>query len=583
MNINDVIKDYKKYNPCDFEKEFYLNSNDSILPILVFYSYLNKEYLKCICYSEKCKHQSTSIIYYILSLFKLGYKDESYRMFINYKESINDFVYNPIIKNHILQCFLLFKDDGLKSIIRSFNESVYKEIYIFFISIVNNVNLEENIRSLENMLYESEKLEIRYIISSILGKFKDDKYSLIAQKLIDKKPEEYEKEDFKLNKECRIYSSFDYQDDNYTILSYKSQYMMNMHLIEYKNNVLIIDCGASIDREWYINKINVKEFFEKNNISINCIQGILITHAHFDHYGSLNELTKYNIKCYMTLETEQLIRKTNKDFVLNNVTIIDDNENFTLGRFKIKAFKNGHILGSVGYIIDGNEKRIMITGDFCLNNQSSVLGMNLKDKGKIDYLIIETTYGDKKFSLSYLDRMKSIKEIVKSSLKYGIQVLMPSFAIGRAQEIAKILEDLSKEYKILIDGNATEITKYYLKNSFLKINKNIEINSCYGIRDNLNIYDIIICSSGMLNKGSKSEQYLNYIQNDNIHSNYTVIKVGYIPEYNQEYKDLKFYDSININLFDIGLSAHGTYNQLIKTIDFLNPSVVIQVHGNGIK
>ena len=35
MNINDVIKDYKIYNPCDFEKEFYLNSNDSILPILV--------------------------------------------------------------------------------------------------------------------------------------------------------------------------------------------------------------------------------------------------------------------------------------------------------------------------------------------------------------------------------------------------------------------------------------------------------------------------------------------------------------------------------------------------------------------
>jgi len=93
-----------------------------------------------------------------------------------------------------------------------------------------------------------------------------------------------------------------------------------------------------------------------------------------------------------------------------------------------------HILGSVGYIIEGTEKRIMITGDFCLNNQGSVLGMNLKDKGKIDYLIIETTYGDKKFSLSYLDRMKSIKEIVKSSLKYGIQVLIPSFAIGRAQE-----------------------------------------------------------------------------------------------------------------------------------------------------
>ena len=574
LKVMDIINSYKNYNLCIFEKSFFLSSDISILPILIFYSYKNKEYLKCIIYCKKHNKEDFTMIYNCLSLYEKGYKEKSFRLFNKYKEKFIDFLHFEIIKEDIIKLFILFLDKDLKKYINFIEESLYKKIYMAFIKIEFDENKEENLNFLKEIIYSEKEEEVKRYALKIL-----EKYIPVKEK--NKLSFQWEKENIQLDKESIILKKLDYCDEEYSIISYKSSYMMNMHVLEYRNNVIIIDSGAAIDIDGNLMTIDVEEFLKENNISINCIQGILVTHAHLDHYGSLEKFNKYGIKIFMTEETRALIKITNKEFNIKNINIIYPQEEFQLGRFQIVPYINGHILGSVAYSIKAGNKKIMFTGDFCLNNQWTIEGMSLKDKRDVDILVMETTYGNKSFSLTYNDKMESIKEIVKTSLKYGIQTIIPAFAIGRAQELAKILEELSEEYKILIDGSAAEITKYYIKNTELSLNKNIEIGSINSISENLRCFDIIIASSGMLNKGSKSEQYLKEIRK-NLETNYTVLKVGYVPGYNEELKNLKFYDGININLFEIGISAHGTHNQLIETINEIKPKILVQVHGEGI-
>ena len=577
-NINfklmDIIKNYRKYDFCTFEKRFFLKSDITILPILIFYCYKNREYLKCITYCKKHNKEDFTMVYNCLSLYEKGYKDESFRLFNKYKEKFIDFLNFEVINEDIIKLFILFLDKDLKKYINFIKENFYKRIYISFIKIEANEELEENLKFLKEIIYSEKEEEVKKYAFRILEKY-------IAVKERERRNFQWEKERIILNEDSTVLKKLDYCDEECSIVSYKSSYMMNMHILEYRNNIIIVDSGAAIDIDGRLITIDIEEFFKENNISINCIQGILLTHAHLDHYGSLEKFNEYGIKIFMTEETRDLIKITNKEFDLKNVNIIYPLEEFQLGRFQIVPYINGHILGSVAYIIKAGDKKIMFTGDFCLNNQWTINGMSVKDKNDIDVLVMETTYGDKCFSLTYDDKMESIKELVMASLKYGIQTIIPAFAIGRAQELVKILEELSEKYKILIDGSAGEVTKYYMDNTELYLNKNIEIGSIYSISENLKCFDIIIASSGMLNKGSKSEQYLKKIRK-NLETTYTILKVGYIPGYNEELKSLNFYDGININFFEIGISAHATYNQLIYTVNQIKPKVLVQVHGEGI-
>ena len=84
----------------------------------------------------------------------------------------------------------------------------------------------------------------------------------------------------------------------------------------------------------------------------------------------------------------------------------------------------------------------------------------------------------------------------------------------------------------------------------------------------------------MLNEGSVSEKYYNIALKDkNI---VTVLKCGYIDK---DIYDTKInpYDGIKINIIDISLSAHATYEDLLKMVNITKPKNLIQVHGSGIK
>ena len=110
-------------------------------------------------------------------------------------------------------------------------------------------------------------------------------------------------------------------------------------------------------------EMDINKFLSDNNISQDNIKGVLITHAHLDHYGSLNYFKNTNIPVYMTQTTLGLISKMDDEIKsnLNKISIneIEPDKIFTIDKFKITPLNNGHIIGSVAYYIETPKKNIM--------------------------------------------------------------------------------------------------------------------------------------------------------------------------------------------------------------------------------
>ncbi len=135
----------------------------------------------------------------------------------------------------------------------------------------------------------------------------------------------------------------------------------------------------------------------------------------------------------------------------------------------------GHLLGSSSIEVwineNGNERKIVFSGDIGNINQPL-----LKDPSKTtsaDYVVMESTYGDRLHSLERPNYVKELAGIIQETFNRGGNVVIPSFAVGRTQEmlyfIRKIKEDRMIEnfpdFPVFVDSPlAVEATGVFLKN-----------------------------------------------------------------------------------------------------------------------
>lgn len=391
----------------------------------------------------------------------------------------------------------------------------------------------------------------------------------------------YNKEKFSFIKNIKLY---EFQDEDVIFKSYKSESLVNMHLLKIGDEYLILDCGAQA-YDGYIEQIDLENFLK--GVPKDKIKGAIISHAHFDHYGSLDKLYEYTTNVYMGKQTCDLIKKINSKYIGGAVEICENYVDFQIGEYTITPIPNGHILGSMAFYITAKGRNLFYTGDFCFNNQNTVSGLKkrdinmlIKEKGSIDYLITESTYGHKEEWLTYSQRKQLVKYFVELSYRNNVKVFIPSFAIGRAQEIQSIINEENSMY-VLVDGLAKNITKYY--NQF-SISSNLISSKTlnYGkisVKEKYENAPIVIASSGMLQKGSIAMEYYNEIIKNKMT---TIIKSGYMDEHTYCSK-FDMYDEVNINVIDINLSAHGQYNELIELIKLIKAENLIIVHGKGIE
>lgn len=278
-------------------------------------------------------------------------------------------------------------------------------------------------------------------------------------------------------------------------------------LISTKKYNLLLDCGM-FQGEKEIEDFNFAQFpYDPQKIDY-----LILTHAHIDHSGRIPKLVNegFKGKIISTKPTMQLCEIMLKDsaHIQESDAVWENNRRKRAGeelkkplytiqeaQHSISYFKTydydqeiklnddiklifrdaGHILGSAILELwineDGNNIKIVYSGDLGMPGRPII--RNPEYIADADYLIIESTYGNR-IHENYSDSMDKLIDIIERTALRGGTVLIPSFAVGRTQELIYELNKYyeytnTEEYKkipIYIDSPmAIEATRIFQENA----------------------------------------------------------------------------------------------------------------------
>ncbi|KAK5069609.1 endoribonuclease ysh1 [Lithohypha guttulata] len=236
------------------------------------------------------------------------------------------------------------------------------------------------------------------------------------------------------------------------------------HVLQYKGKIVMLDAGMHTGREG----MAAMPYFD--DFDLGTVDILLISHFHLDHAAALPYVlskTNFQGRVFMTHPTKAIYKWLIQDSVrvsntsstsdqrtslyteadhmstLPKIETIDFYTTHTINGIQVTPYPAGHVLGAAMFLINIAGLNIFFTGDYSTEQDRHLVAAAVPDPkkvGKIDLLISESTFGistappreEREFGL-----LKSITNIVNR----GGKVLMPVFALGRAQELLLILED----------------------------------------------------------------------------------------------------------------------------------------------
>jgi len=421
------------------------------------------------------------------------------------------------------------------------------------------------------------------------------------------------------------------------------------HVVRLENGVnVMIDCGMFQGREEHRND---EPFgFDPRKIDV-----LLVTHAHLDHVGRIPKLVKegfrgtivatratFEIANVVLLDAAKLMeeeyrtlyrkaqRRGQERKVPPPLYTVEDVENVWLlptvhaqyGKgisiakgVRVVYHNAGHILGSafleIHYKEKGEKHKIVFSGD--LGNRKAVVMPYIDPPGSAHHLVIESTYGDRNHR-PMQESIDEFKKAVRETLLNRGNVLIPSFAIERTQDILCILKEMyiNKELpycKVFLDSpmaiRATNIFSRYVEELSPKCQKFFQrdgdvfsfprLHFTVDVEDSKRINEvergaIIIAGSGMCTGGRILHHFKHHIWN----KRNTVIFVGYQAEgtIGRQIVDgarwIKLYNEkvrVKAKIFTInGFSAHADQNELISWMGgFKRLGDIYLVHGESDK
>lgn len=367
----------------------------------------------------------------------------------------------------------------------------------------------------------------------------------------------------------------------------------------------LLDCGLKICEEGTI----YPEVFDNEHI-----KGVFLSHAHLDHCGSLPLFNKAGLSCGifcnpMTKQTAKILMKDsyhleiiNKQFpgytrdnlmsILSFMEKVKFGKEYVVDDATFSFHYAGHIPGASSILLEIGGKRILYTGDFNTRDTYLVKGASYKGFKDIDILITEATYGDRDHP-SREEEENMFLDKISDVIERGGNVLIPAFAVARAQEIIQILSKRSFNVPIYLDGMAKQITNLYKKRSDYISNPQKYENSLKDVkfikrsRDRKEVVkhqSIIITTSGMLDGGPVLD-YLGYFYHDPKNA---VLLTGFQGEGSNGRLLLEegrfFVDGIRLKMkaetekFDF--SAHVGRQEIIDVVDEISPKTLVLQHGD---
>lgn len=403
-------------------------------------------------------------------------------------------------------------------------------------------------------------------------------------------------------------------------------------LLRSNGTKVLIDCGLYQGYK-YLRQRNRAPFpFEQDELD-----GVILTHAHIDHSGYLPKLVKdgFDGPIFCTEATNELCeimlpdsgRLQEEDAKYANKEGFSSHEpakplyteemahrtlehfeprpyeqNFSpVGNLSVEFSQAGHILGASLAEITAEGKKILFTGD--LGRPEAPLMKKPVTGQATDFLVMESTYGNRQHQ--NLDPREKLAELINKTVKRDGTVLIPSFAVGRAQILGYFLQQLISEEKIpdlpiyLDSPMAVSVTKVFNEHSELHRLDEEEcraldaaITYTNSVEESKSINrnpdpKIIISASGMATGGRVLHHLKVYgPQHENL-----VLFVGYQAPGTRGAKMLGGANSVKIHGDYIpieaqvkrleNLSAHADYNEMMDWLKNFKeePATTFLVHG----
>lgn len=339
------------------------------------------------------------------------------------------------------------------------------------------------------------------------------------------------------------------------------------------------------------------------------VDALLLTHAHLDHCGLVPDVASRGTPIVSTPVTGALAERMAEDTLrvseLENYprpfhpTAIGDLNHYLRpskpgrveyrGGFEFQMYNAGHIPGAV--MFNFPQQDFLFTGD--IHTVDTQLTRAAKPRS-CKTLAIESTYGGRE----HPDRKKIESELVDSIedvVNSGGKVVLPSFGLGRSQELLMLTRNLG--FEVWLDGMGRDIARILQKypgsirdvSSLHKTIRQTNFVKHHRQRDAALNADVIVTTSGMLN-GGPVLHYLSKLRKD---PSSAVFLTGFqVPGTNghllKETGKIRLDRNPESPAFDLqcqyksfDLSGHAGHSQIVDFINKCSPEKVILYHGDN--
>ncbi len=415
------------------------------------------------------------------------------------------------------------------------------------------------------------------------------------------------------------------------------------YLIDSNRARVLIDCGLFQ---------GLRELRERNwqepPFNAASVNAVIITHAHIDHTGYLPRFVNHGFRgpAYCSRGTADLLRillpdaarlqeeeadyrnrhkitkhlpalplYTERDAkeTLKLLQVVQNNgQRFPVANGVTAEYRiAGHILGSSQVLVringEDQSRNVLFSGDLGKYNQPIIRDPDPPPAS--DYLVVESTYGNRLHDVE--EPRDALERIIKNAAARNSAVLIPAFAVGRAQEILYFIRELEDENKVPIlpvcvdSPMAAAATQAYaartedqdedyanaLKRSPTPLRTHSML-ACVTKEDSKRLNDaqgarVIIAASGMMNGGRVLHHALRLLPDENA----TVVFVGYqaagtlgrrVADGEKQVKVLGQWIPVRCQVEKIGgFSAHADWKEIVRWLEGLPsaPRRVFVTHG----
>ncbi|MBA3424298.1 MAG: MBL fold metallo-hydrolase [Rubrobacteraceae bacterium] len=376
------------------------------------------------------------------------------------------------------------------------------------------------------------------------------------------------------------------------------------HLLDFGTTRVLVDAGIKPDGRGPV----APDFGRLDGID-----AAVITHAHLDHCGALPLLVKEHprLPIYCTPPSARLIVAALNDHaamggglpsgvpiheVKKRLVPTPFGKDLKVGDAHVTLTESGHILGAASVLLTSGAATVFHTGDICMEDHFSIPSARLPEVSDIDLLIMEATLADQKpqpFSESIRTMVEAINETTQE--REGT-VLIPTYALGQAQEIILGLKHYGREYGldrdvfIYVDGSVVTTSeklyaeqlgymKPYLQHSDpreLFFSENIRaVSNDDKARERILANPCAIIASPVTMQGGASAFYRKRLETSP--KNAVILPSNAFSSYGAHKAEG---EEEQWRVEKVSFAAHCTQDQLLGITEKLTPRQIILIHGS---